>query len=64
MDFWGRFRRAIIAAEETLEASVFDYDDVMITLIGDVASNYVQYRTDQERIRLLQAGGAKFRRTC
>ncbi len=54
LDFWGRFRRAIIAAEEGLEASVFDYDDVMITLIGDVASNYVEYRTDQERIRLLK----------
>ena len=54
LDFWGRFRRAIISAEDALEASVFDYDDVMITLIGDVANNYIQYRTDQERIRLLK----------
>lgn len=53
LDFWGRFRRAIIAAEDTLEASVFDYDDVLVTLLGDVASSYVTIRTAQERIRLL-----------
>jgi NodT family efflux transporter outer membrane factor (OMF) lipoprotein len=54
LDFWGAFRRAIIAADDALQASVFDYDDVMITLLGDVATSYVQYRTDQERIRLLR----------
>jgi len=54
LDFWGRFRRAIISAEDTLDASVFDYDDVLVTLLGDVASNYVQARTSQERIRLLE----------
>src|SRR5207248_11683349 len=26
LDFWGRFRRAIAAAEASLDASVFDYD--------------------------------------
>jgi NodT family efflux transporter outer membrane factor (OMF) lipoprotein len=54
LDFWGRFRRAIQAAEATLDASVADYDAVLVTLLGDVASNYVRYRTDEERIRLLQ----------
>jgi NodT family efflux transporter outer membrane factor (OMF) lipoprotein len=53
LDFWGRFRRAIIAAEDTVDASVFDYDDVLVTLLGDVASSYVSVRTSQERIRLL-----------
>jgi NodT family efflux transporter outer membrane factor (OMF) lipoprotein len=54
LDFWGRFRRAIIAAEDTLDASIFDYDDVLVTLLGDVASTYVNVRTTQERIRLLE----------
>jgi NodT family efflux transporter outer membrane factor (OMF) lipoprotein len=54
LDFWGRFRRAIIAAEATLDASVADYDAVLVTLLGDVATNYVRYRTDEERIRLLK----------
>lgn len=54
LDFWGRFRRAIDAAEATLDASVEDYDAVLVTLLGDVASNYVRYRTTEERIRLLE----------
>lgn len=53
LDFWGRLRRAIQAADDQLGLSVADYDDVMVTLLSDVASNYVQIRTDQERIKLL-----------
>src|SRR5262245_48807373 len=37
LDFWGRFRRAIEAADASLNASVEEYDDVLVTLIGDVA---------------------------
>ena len=55
LDFWGRFRRAIAAADANLDASVADYDDVLVTLLGDVAVNYVVVRTTQERIALLQA---------
>jgi len=54
LDFWGRFRRSILSAEDTLDASVFDYDDVLVTLLGDVASAYVQIRTTQRRIELLE----------
>jgi NodT family efflux transporter outer membrane factor (OMF) lipoprotein len=54
LDFWGRFRRAVTAAEDQLDASVADYDAVLVTLLGDVATNYVQIRTDQARIKLLQ----------
>lgn len=54
LDFWGRFRRAIRAADATLDASVEEFDAVLVTLLGDVASSYVRYRTTQERIRLLQ----------
>jgi len=55
LDFWGRFRRAIAAAEADLEASVAYYDAVLVTLLGDVAENYLRVRTDQERIKLLTA---------
>jgi NodT family efflux transporter outer membrane factor (OMF) lipoprotein len=54
LDFWGRFRRAIRLADATLDASVENYDAVLVTLLGDVASNYVRYRTIEERIRLLE----------
>jgi NodT family efflux transporter outer membrane factor (OMF) lipoprotein len=53
LDFWGRLRRAIQAADDQVGFSVADYDDVMVTLLSDIASNYVRIRTDQERIRLL-----------
>lgn len=50
LDFWGRFRRAIESASDELDASVENYDDVLVTLVGDVASAYVQIRTLQQQI--------------
>ncbi|MCE5269013.1 MAG: efflux transporter outer membrane subunit [Planctomycetaceae bacterium] len=55
LDVWGRLRRAVAAADANLDASVADYDNVLVTLVGDVATNYVRIRTDQQRIKLLQA---------
>ncbi len=55
LDLWGRLRRAVTSAESMLDASVHNYNDVLITLLGDVATTYVQVRTLQQRIRLLQA---------
>jgi NodT family efflux transporter outer membrane factor (OMF) lipoprotein len=50
LDLWGRFRRAIESADADLDASVANYDDVLVVLLADVTSNYIQYRTFQERI--------------
>jgi NodT family efflux transporter outer membrane factor (OMF) lipoprotein len=50
LDFWGRFRRAIESDEANLGASVADYDDVLVTLLGDVATNYIQLRTLEQQI--------------
>src|SRR5262249_25644042 len=50
LDFWGRFRRAIESADDTLDASVENYDDVLVTLIGDVATAYVDYRILEQQI--------------
>lgn len=55
LDFWGRFRRAIEAADADLDESVESYDDVLVTLIGDVAATYVEVRTLQRRITLAKA---------
>ena len=52
LDFWGRFRRAITSAEEQLDGSVEDYDQALVTLVGDVAMNYVQMRQTQAEIEL------------
>lgn len=52
VDFWGRFRRNVEAANADLNASVENRNEVMVILLAEVATNYVQFRTFQERIRL------------
>jgi NodT family efflux transporter outer membrane factor (OMF) lipoprotein len=52
LDFWGRFRRGIESANATLDASVETFDDALVTLLADVATNYVQYRIAQQRIKI------------
>jgi outer membrane protein TolC len=53
LDFWGRFRRGIESADAALDAIVEGYDNVLVLLLSDVASTYVQIRTVQEQLRLL-----------
>ncbi|MCI0376354.1 MAG: efflux transporter outer membrane subunit [Gemmataceae bacterium] len=50
LDFWGRFRRGIEAADAELDSSIENYDDVLVVLLSDIASNYVQYRTFEQRL--------------
>ena len=52
IDLWGRFRRAIEAADAELLAAVADYDDVLVSLVAEVATTYVQIRVLEERIAL------------
>jgi NodT family efflux transporter outer membrane factor (OMF) lipoprotein len=56
LDFWGRFRRAVEAADAELNASVEDYDDVLVTLLADVGTNYIEIRTLERRLELARAG--------
>ncbi|MGO8750549.1 MAG: efflux transporter outer membrane subunit [Thermoguttaceae bacterium] len=63
LDFWGRLRRAIESDAASLDASVENYDDVLVTLLGDVATNYVSYRTSQQRIKYAKENVALQRKT-
>ena len=54
LDFWGRFRRLIESADAQLDASIADYDDVMVALAAEVARSYVSIRTFEERLLLAQ----------
>jgi NodT family efflux transporter outer membrane factor (OMF) lipoprotein len=54
IDFWGRFRRAIEADSAGLDASVENYDDVLVTLLGQVATAYTQMRITEQRIKYAQ----------
>jgi NodT family efflux transporter outer membrane factor (OMF) lipoprotein len=51
IDFWGRFRRGVEAADADLDASIENYDDVLVLLISEVASNYIQVRVAQLRLK-------------
>jgi len=52
LDIWGKFRRAIESGVANLEASIADYDDVLISLTAEVARTYVVLRTFQERLEI------------
>jgi NodT family efflux transporter outer membrane factor (OMF) lipoprotein len=44
LDFWGAYRRAIEAADSQLDASAAGYNNALVLLLADVATNYVQIR--------------------
>ena len=52
LDFWGRFRRAVEAADAHLNAQVEGYDNVLVLLQAEVAGNYIQMRSYEERLKL------------
>jgi len=49
MDVWGKYARGIESSEATLYASIASYDDILVSIISEVARNYINYRTSQER---------------
>jgi len=55
LDVWGKFRRNIESADASLDASVEDYDAILISLLAETASTYVDLRTAQQRLRYAQA---------
>ncbi|MFI5330108.1 MAG: efflux transporter outer membrane subunit [Desulfobaccales bacterium] len=52
IDIFGGIRRNIEAAGADLTASVEDRRDVLVTLLGDVGSNYVNLRGFQQQIEI------------
>ena len=54
IDFWGRFRRGIEAADANLLASMASFDEAMILVIAQVANTYTAIRSTEEQLRLAQ----------
>jgi outer membrane protein, multidrug efflux system len=52
VDFFGGKRRAMEAAQARLEASVEDLRAAFLTLAGDVATNYINLRSDQDQLEI------------
>ena len=50
MDIWGKYARGVESSEANLYATLASYNDIMVSVIAEVARNYINYRTAQERI--------------
>jgi NodT family efflux transporter outer membrane factor (OMF) lipoprotein len=61
LDFWGKFRRGVESADSAYLASIANYDDVLVTLLGDVASTYVGIRTIERQITIARENIVKQR---
>jgi NodT family efflux transporter outer membrane factor (OMF) lipoprotein len=55
LDVWGKFRRGIEAADDELLAFVASYDDVLVSLIAEVAATYVRIRVLEEQLALARS---------
>jgi NodT family efflux transporter outer membrane factor (OMF) lipoprotein len=52
IDFWGLFRRNLESSNAVLDQSVQNYDEMVVLLYANVATQYVQIRTLQKRLEL------------
>ena len=52
LDVWGKFRRAVQTGVANLEASIADYDDILVSLTSEVARTYIALRTSEERLEV------------
>lgn len=50
LDLWGKYARGVEAQEARLYASVATHDNIMVSVIAEVARHYISYRTAQERL--------------
>ena len=61
LDFWGKFRRGVEFTDSAYLASIASYDDVLVTLLGDVASTYIGIRTLEKQIAIARENVVKQR---
>ena len=55
LDFWGKFRRGIEAADAGLAASIAGYDTLLVLLTAEVSSAYVVIRTLEQRLEFAKS---------
>lgn len=52
VDFWGRYRRGVEAADASLQASVAAYDQAVVLLTAAVVNTYAAVREAEEQLRI------------
>ena len=55
LDFWGKFRRSVEAADASLAASIAGYENLLVILTGEVAAAYVVIRTLEQRLEFARS---------
>jgi len=50
IDTWGKYARGIESSQSNLYASFSSYNAVAVSIVAEVARNYINYRTSQERL--------------
>ncbi|WKD50254.1 efflux transporter outer membrane subunit [Microbulbifer spongiae] len=50
LDMWGQFKRLVKSAAADLEASMAEYDGVLVSIVAQVAQTYINIRTAQRRL--------------
>lgn len=63
IDFWGQYRRSIASTEDGYQASIEDYDAILVTLIGDIGQYYTQLRVAQSQLAYMKANVVLQRKT-
>ncbi|WP_445364537.1 efflux transporter outer membrane subunit [Microbulbifer sp. ANSA003] len=52
LDTWGQLRRLVNSAAADFEASIADYDGVLVSIIAQVAQTYINIRTTKRRLEV------------
>ena len=65
IDVFGGVRRSVEAADATIEVTIEDRRDVLVTLLGEVAKNYIDLRGFQRHLvaSMVASAASTLRRT-
>ncbi|MDM0015785.1 efflux transporter outer membrane subunit [Variovorax sp. J22P168] len=63
VDFWGKFRRSIEAADAGYFASIAQYDDIQVLMAAQVAGFYASIRTVEVRLQIARENAALQKRS-
>ena len=55
IDVFGGTRRSVESAQASYRAAIYDRDDVLLTLLGEVASDYIDLRSYQKQLEVTQS---------
>lgn len=55
LDFWGKYRRLVESSDAEVLSAVASYDDVLVTLISNVATEYISIRILEQRLAVALA---------